>query len=208
MIKHQGFTLIEMAIVLLVIALITGFSLKGSELIYNAKIKHLENQYHEIKIAVESYYDRYKYLPGDDPFAKERWYNNDPSYNGNGNYKIEGEFNESSDHFESRKAWGHLRAAKFISGSSEDSSQPHNKFGGIVGVSAIIYGVNIETYIGFTEVPIDILEQLKKKLANHVTVTYYRGSGSSDDGWLPCYPLPSSVIKTVNIVISSMPLCH
>ena len=208
--KHSGFTLIEMAIVLLVIILMTGFILKGNELIYQAKIKNLENQYHEIKVAVESYYDRYKYLPGDDPNSGERWYNNDPlEYKGNGNNIIEGEFKETSDIFESRKAWGHLRAAGFVTGDAEDLKQPKNTFNGIVGISAEkIKGKKLEIYVAFTNVPVDILEQFQKKVGEYITITkYYDKNGVPTSNWLTCMNLLSQTEK-VDIVITNVKVCN
>jgi len=65
--NHKGFTLVELAIVLVIIGIILGAVLKGQELINNAKIKRLYNQQREIMAALYTYYDRYSYFPGDDP---------------------------------------------------------------------------------------------------------------------------------------------
>ena len=64
--NEKGFTLVEIAIVLVIIGLILGAILKGQSMIENAKIKRVVKQADEIRAAVYSYQDRYKQLPGDD----------------------------------------------------------------------------------------------------------------------------------------------
>ena len=64
-INNKGFTLIELAIVLIIIGLILGMVFKGRQLIENAKVKSLAAGYNKIYAAVYTFYDRYGYLPGD-----------------------------------------------------------------------------------------------------------------------------------------------
>src|SRR4051812_96460 len=73
--RHQqrGFTLIEIAIVLVIIGLLLGGVLKGQELINQAKIKNVANDLNGVTVAVYAYQDRYKRLPGDDPGTATRW---------------------------------------------------------------------------------------------------------------------------------------
>jgi prepilin-type N-terminal cleavage/methylation domain-containing protein len=63
--KHPGFTLIEMAIVLVVIGLILGMVYKGRALVDSAKVKKMAAQYNKIIGAMNVYYDRYGSYPGD-----------------------------------------------------------------------------------------------------------------------------------------------
>ena len=65
--QEQGFTLVELAIVLVIIGLLLGAVLKGQQLIYNAKVKRVQNQIKEMEAAFYTYYDKYGYYPGDDP---------------------------------------------------------------------------------------------------------------------------------------------
>jgi prepilin-type N-terminal cleavage/methylation domain-containing protein len=65
--RQQGFTLIELSIVLTIIGLIVGGILKGQELINNARIKSQVAQIDNIKSAIYTFQDRYSYLPGDYP---------------------------------------------------------------------------------------------------------------------------------------------
>ena len=64
--KQTGFTLVEIAIVLVIIGLLLGGILKGQEMITQAKIKNVINDFNGITAAVTSYQDRYRALPGDD----------------------------------------------------------------------------------------------------------------------------------------------
>ena len=68
--KQTGFTLVEIAIVLVIIGLLLGGILKGQEMITQAKIKNVVNDFNGITAAVNSYQDRYRALPGDDLSAQ------------------------------------------------------------------------------------------------------------------------------------------
>lgn len=62
---QRGFTLVELAIVLVIIGIILGAILKGTELINNAKVKRLQNDLKGIEAAMWTYYDRQGRMPGD-----------------------------------------------------------------------------------------------------------------------------------------------
>ncbi len=64
--KQSGFTLIEIAIVLVIIGLLLGGVLKGQELINSAKVKNLANDFRNIPVFIYGYQDKYKAIPGDD----------------------------------------------------------------------------------------------------------------------------------------------
>src|SRR5580692_1518976 len=71
--QHQsGYTLVEIAIVLVIIGLLLGGVLKGQELIYNQKVKSTYDNYRQFTAAMYGYQDRYKALPGDDAQATKR----------------------------------------------------------------------------------------------------------------------------------------
>ncbi len=65
MYKSKGFTLIEIAIVLVIIGLLLGGVLKGQELITGARVRNLISQQDGIKAAFFGFQDRYRALPGD-----------------------------------------------------------------------------------------------------------------------------------------------
>src|SRR4249920_599864 len=89
---QAGFTLVEIAIVLVIIGLLLGGILKGQEMITQARIKNVVNDFNGITVAVTSYQDRYRFLPGDDKGASARWTTQAPA-SGDGDGVIAGNYN-------------------------------------------------------------------------------------------------------------------
>jgi prepilin-type N-terminal cleavage/methylation domain-containing protein len=67
--KQAGFTLVEIAIVLVIIGLLLGGILKGQELINSARVRNLADQNSGIQAAYFGFIDRYRQVPGDWPAA-------------------------------------------------------------------------------------------------------------------------------------------
>ena len=63
--KQQGFTLVEIAIVLVIIGLLLGGILRGQELIQGARVRNIIDQQNGIKAAFFGFQDRYRGIPGD-----------------------------------------------------------------------------------------------------------------------------------------------
>ena len=66
-VRQQGFTLIEMSIVLVIIGLIVGGVLVGQNLIKAAAARAQISQIERYQTAVSTFYGKYGYLPGDIP---------------------------------------------------------------------------------------------------------------------------------------------
>ena len=62
---QKGFTLIEIAIVLVIIGLLLGGILKGQELINSARVRNLADSTSGIQAAYFGFMDRYRKVPGD-----------------------------------------------------------------------------------------------------------------------------------------------
>ncbi len=62
--KQKGFTLVEIAIVLVIVGLLLGGVLKGQALIQSAKVSNLSSQMEALQTAVYGFQDRYRALPG------------------------------------------------------------------------------------------------------------------------------------------------
>ncbi|WP_051534662.1 type II secretion system protein [Deefgea rivuli] len=63
--QQRGFTLVELAIVLVIIGLILGMAFKGKDLIDGAKVKNMQAQYNKIVAGFNIYYEKYGAYPGD-----------------------------------------------------------------------------------------------------------------------------------------------
>lgn len=62
--NQRGFTLIELAIVLVIIGIILGAVLKGKDLIENARAKKFINDVRQFEILSWTFFDRKGYFPG------------------------------------------------------------------------------------------------------------------------------------------------
>jgi prepilin-type N-terminal cleavage/methylation domain-containing protein len=134
--KQDGFTLVEIAIVLVIVGLLLGGILKGQEMITQAKIKNIVSDFSGVSAAFYGYQDRYRAMPGDDLGAAARWAAAPAATAGNGNGVVEGTYHNDGTPCtaasESCLWWDHLRRAGFVAGSGV--SQPLNAVSGIIGV--------------------------------------------------------------------------
>jgi len=127
--SQKGFTLVEIAIVLVIIGLLLGGILKGQEMITQAKIKNVIADMTGVSAAMYGYQDRYRALPGDDK-GGTRWGLVPPASAGNG--VIEGTYVPALATNESALFWDHLRRAGFVSGTGTEN--PFNAVSGKMGV--------------------------------------------------------------------------
>lgn len=137
--KQAGFTLIEIAIVLVIIGLLLGGVLKGQELITNSKISRMSNDFNGISAGVFSYLDRYGAYPGDDENAEARW--GAPAVAGDGDGLVSGDAFSATVDDESRQVWVHLRQSGLVAGSG--TNLPNHAFGGPIGVADSPAGTTI-----------------------------------------------------------------
>jgi prepilin-type N-terminal cleavage/methylation domain-containing protein len=146
--QEQGFTLVEIAIVLVIIGLLLGGILKGQEMITQAKIKNSIADFSGISAAYHGYQDRYRAIPGDDAGAT-RWTG---TFGGDGNGQVAGAYNATCPQAiiaataETCKWWDHLRRAGFVAGSG--GQQPYNAFTGQIGVQTGSNGGSPSTALG------------------------------------------------------------
>ena len=176
--QQQGFTLIEIAIVLVIIGLLLGGVLKGQELIQNARVRNVIAQQDGIKAAFFGFQDRYRGIPGDydRTLASQNIPGAGTTCGGNGNSLIDATVNTVA---ESICAWYHLSRANFITGNysgagttENANNAPANPFGGSMqlfydnaysdpSTTTIISVHNIKTGIN---IPASILAEVDRKL--------------------------------------------
>ena len=150
--KNQGgFTLIEIAIVLVIIGLLVGGVLQGQELLQNSRVKQAVKDMNGTAAAMFAYQDRYGRLPGDDGNTAAlqargtSW--NSANIGGNADGRLvvatNATFNGSG---ESGTFWRQLKAAGFISGDPADTgvaALPSNAWGGLLGITTANMGGNL-----------------------------------------------------------------
>ncbi|HEX5093491.1 MAG TPA: prepilin-type N-terminal cleavage/methylation domain-containing protein [Burkholderiales bacterium] len=171
--RQKGFTLVEIAIVLVIIGLLLGGILKGQEMITQAKIKNVIADFSGISAAYHGYQDRYRTIPGDDPGAT-RWTG---ATAGNGNGVVTGAYNSTTVTDESRLWWDHLRRAGFVAGNG--TQQPFNAVAGMIGVQTGDAQATIGTTLGGFSGLIICSANLPDKIAIAVDVQVDDGSSNA-----------------------------
>ncbi len=151
--QQSGFTLVEIAIVLVIIGLLLGGVLKGSELIAGAKVKNLIADFNGISVMVYGYQDKYRGFPGDQNQSQVD--NNfgltavaggpatvGPTATLN-NGRLDGTWNTgtpgTAGTTETELFWQHVRLANLASGATvltDPNYYPTNADGGRIGIES------------------------------------------------------------------------
>ena len=141
--QQKGFTLVEIAIVLVIIGLLLGGVLKGQELLNSAKVKNFANDFRNIPLFIYGFQDKFKALPGDDAgvvshVTGSTLASTPASSQGNG--VIDGNWNSATLTDESVLFWQHVRLAGLASGSTvvanDNTYWPTNADGGRIGIES------------------------------------------------------------------------
>ena len=201
--KQSGFTLVEIAIVLVIVGLLLGGVLKGQELITSSKAKALENDKTGLTAAFLGYSDRYKALAGDDLLAATRFTANQcggiACVPGNGNGLMGQNATAWStaltaapaigDPSENLKAWQHLRASGFLTAGEQHPtvaalsyfSNPRNAVATRIGVQAAGYigqiqAAQAQVFVWQENVPASVAMALDSSIDDgFVNLGTYRG---------------------------------
>ena len=196
--NQKGFTLIEIAIVLVIIGLLLGGVLKGQELINTARVRALNNTVDGITAAWFSFQDRYRSFPGD--YLQARAIVNLPGVTagGDGNGQV-------ATAAERALAWVHMEAAGYITGGYSDSTAtipdanlyvcstllcPDNSFGsgmvishGLLQTSATAATAAAHELITGQGIPVDVLAELDRKVDDGIAGTGLMQIGAGGTTW-------------------------
>ena len=140
--RQSGFTLIEIAIVLVIIGLLLGGILKGQELINSARVKNLAADFRNVPLFIYGYQDKFRALPGDDSAAVAHVGTASVTPGaGDGDGIIEGNWDSgnATPAIETYLFWQHVRLAGLAPGSTTLAAtdyQPRNAAGGIIGIQS------------------------------------------------------------------------
>lgn len=173
--RRNGFTLIEIAIVLVIIGLLLGGVLKGQELIQSARVRNLISQQDGVKAAYFGFLDRYRALPGDYSQAQANIPGCSACQQGNNNGQVTANGVSGATMDEHIAAWEHLSKAGFITGSyiystpAAPSNSPVNPYGSL---SQLIFDnvyqdaapVNRHNLKTGNNIPSDILAEVDRKV--------------------------------------------
>ena len=147
--QQGGFTLVEIAIVLVIIGLLLGGVLKGQELINSAKVKNFINDFKTVPLFIYGYQDKFKALPGDDANVTPHLGSAATTANvtllavtstTRGNGRIEGNYNSSTGTDETVAFWQQVLLANLASGgtafTTPANDMPTNADGGRLGIQS------------------------------------------------------------------------
>ena len=122
---QHGFTLVEIAIVLVIVGLLLGGILKGRELIDGARVRNLADMNAGIQAAYYGFVDRYRQVPGDMTAAAAA------SAIGDATITAGGDANGSidpADWEEASALWVHLTRAGLLQGSYDGGATSATRY--------------------------------------------------------------------------------
>ncbi|MCF6282440.1 MAG: prepilin-type N-terminal cleavage/methylation domain-containing protein [Candidatus Polarisedimenticolaceae bacterium] len=199
--KNAGFTLVEIAIVLVIIGLLLGGVLKGQQMVENTKYKNFKQQIDSYRAAVYSFQDRYRALPGDYALASTKM--TAPAgvtiRNGNGNGAVAGGYCDAANE-EACVVWQHLILAGLIGGdasATDATARRVHAYGGVVSSISTGNWANgrNELKILMQGIPGEVAQRLDDELddgnATSGDVARYGGSGATYD-----------VAQTLNVFVT------
>lgn len=147
---QQGFTLVELAIVMIIIGLLIGGILKGQELITNAAVTATIAQMKGVDSAMTTFRDMYDSLPGDmtaQPATRLPNCGGVCDVQGNGDRRIAGPPGIAPT-AEMRASFAQLSAAGLVTGVNINMAGAANTWGGEFPEAEIGGGITVAYFVG------------------------------------------------------------
>ncbi len=147
--KNQGFTLIEVGVVITIIGLIVTGIVVSSELLASAKIQRAVSEVRQYSAAAKTFKQKYKQLPGDFDLAYDLWgtdcvgYADPTDCRGNGNGFLEEQPEPAADYHllvEIHQFWRHLMLEDLIKVN-------------LLGVATPAAGTTCDDFTGYSHSP-------------------------------------------------------
>ncbi len=154
--RHAGFTLVEIAIVMVIIGLLIGGILKSQAMVQNAKVKRVVKQADEVRAGVMGFYDKYGVYPGDENLAPIP---PGADSEGDGDGMIEAAGSEITE------VYRDLQLAELISGNYNGTSDlPKHAFGGDMDLLWVDPGPgDAKHYFRFYNLPAEVCLEIDIK---------------------------------------------
>lgn len=138
--RQRGFTLVEIALIVVLAGLIIGAAYTGRELVGQSRAKSLVGQFNSVRHALDTYQDRFHAVPGDDRFAPRHLPGASVSATA-GNGLLDGPWNAAGPTDEPVILWEHLRLAGLapaLGDGGPGDPRPRHLAGGVIGVSSAL----------------------------------------------------------------------
>ncbi|MCW5623837.1 MAG: type II secretion system protein [Burkholderiales bacterium] len=184
--RQRGFSLIEVAILMVVAGLLSVSILQGQRVIDNARVRAVMRQQDHVEAAFLAFQDRYRALPGDYRSAVD----NIPQVtaSGNGNGLVEHEtgtlVGATGTPFEAVLVWHHLSQSGMLNGeypfnpNNISRSVPTNLWGGYINIAYDNYygdpsaaPISRHTLKTGNNVPVRVLFEIDQKIDDGQALT-------------------------------------
>lgn len=167
-----GFSMLELAVVLVIIGLLTVGVLAGSSLVHQAELRSINVEVNKHITTVKTFYDKYDYYPGDMPIASDFWFDatNCPAglvpagCNGDGDQRIGDNLPPTaSERPERYRAWQHMVFSGIMEGNFTGLKVPGTTDGGDITNSPSsskaggLYYITWDNFFGFFQSPVNML---------------------------------------------------
>ncbi len=197
---QSGFTLVEIAIVLVIIGLLLGGVLKGQEMITNARVKNIVSQAQGVQAAFYAFQDRFRAIPGDLTAAQAAMV---------GNAALAAATAQSNSIIaagDSATAFQNLTVSGFLScpvctvtGASTAANSPTNAYGGVMQLvtDAVYAGTvaapatvrhNVKTG---GQIPVEVIAEVDRKMDNGAAATGTLRQSTWNGGLAACMVTPA-----------------